>query len=106
MTGEIAMLSWSMLWALLPLVVGFLFRRGHLLFLIAGNNAARKPYSKESLLAGRYVGLFMYAGAILIILVFIPNIPDGFYYVFAVLFIALLISIIIYLNKRINKMQK
>lgn len=100
------MLSWNMLWAVLPLVSGLILSRGHLLFLIAGNNAARKPYTKESLIAGKYVGLIMYITAIFVILIFIPNIPDAYYYAFTVLFVVLTLVITILLNKRISKMQK
>ncbi|WP_225427647.1 DUF3784 domain-containing protein [Lentilactobacillus diolivorans] len=93
------MFSWAMLWALVPLAIGYLFRRGKLLFLIAGNNTATKPYDKRSQLAGRVVGLMMYVSALLVILVFIPNIPDLYYYILTVIYIIIWIVVIVYLNK-------
>ncbi|MGP3641522.1 DUF3784 domain-containing protein [Lentilactobacillus hilgardii] len=100
------MVSWGILWAILPITFGYLFRHGKWLFLIAGNNTAKKPYNKESLLAGRVAGIIMYAAAVLVILVGIPNIPTAYYYVFAVLFIAFLAGAIVYLNKQLIKMRK
>lgn len=99
------MLSWNMLWAILPLVLGFIFRQGHLLFLIAGNNTARKPYTKESLLAGKYVGLIAYITAVFVILIVIPM-PDVYIYILTGLFLIITLAITVRLNQRISKMQK
>ncbi|MFD1125173.1 DUF3784 domain-containing protein [Lentilactobacillus raoultii] len=85
--------------------LGIAFRHGKLLFLIAGNNAARKPYDQKSLFAGRIVGLIMHVAGILTALIAIPNIPEIYYLGATIGFIIFLIIASVYLNKQIGKMD-
>ncbi|WP_057002712.1 DUF3784 domain-containing protein [Agrilactobacillus composti] len=85
---------------------GFLLRRGKLLFLIAGNNDAKKPYGKKSIVAGRYVGLIFYGADIVLLLTFVPDIPNNYFWGILVVMLAFMLTVTILLNIRMRKMSQ
>ncbi|WP_225424383.1 DUF3784 domain-containing protein [Lactiplantibacillus modestisalitolerans] len=96
----------QLLGALIFLLFGLALRKGKLLFLIAGNNNARKPYNQQSKLAGRYVGIIMYGAAIALLLVYlVPNLPDSFWIFITIFFILFMIGItyLFYKNSNLRK---